>query len=161
MRSRPANLGRVRRLIVLLAALGLLVAGCGGSGGGGKQSHSVLEVSKAFYDAGLPFTGIVTGNQYVTGQVPFLPFALNKSDVRFQVLAELNGSDLNSHTGEVVWVFDTDAHASAALKAVPIAKWGQGPSQIDRAVFGNVIVVASGFSGSQKAKLDQAFSALK
>ncbi|HKT45061.1 MAG TPA: hypothetical protein VJQ85_09680 [Gaiellaceae bacterium] len=156
----------MRKLVVLLAALVVVAAGCGGGGnsnGNGMkgQSHTVLEVSKDFYDAGLPFTGIVTGNPYVTGQVPFLPFALNKSDVRFQVLAELNGSDLNHHTGEVVWVFDTDAHAQQALKTVPLAKWGQGPAHITRAIYGNVIVVASGFTGAQKAKLDQALNALK
>ena len=152
----------MRKLVVLLAALVVVAAGCGGGGSGAKgQSHTVLEVSKDFYDAGLPFTSIVTGNPYVTGQVPFLPFALNKSDMRFDVLAELNGSDLNTHTGEVVWVFDTDAHAQQALKVVPLAKWGQGPAHIDRVVDGNVIVVASGFTGASKVKLDKALSALK
>lgn len=154
----------MRRLPVLFGVLVLLAAGCGGGGGSTKtsgQSHSVLEVSKAFYDAGLPFTGIVTGNPYVTGQVPFLPFALNKSDVRFEVLAELSGSEVSAHTGQVVWVFDTDAHAQQALKKVPLAKWGQGPAHITRAVYGNVVVVASGFTGAQKAKLDKALSALK
>ena len=153
----------MRKLVVLLF-VAALVAGCGGSGGGSKASgkaHSVLDVSKAFYDAGLPFTGIVTGNPYVTGQVPFLPLALNKSDVRFQVQAELSGSDVNAHTGEVVWVFDTDAHAEQALKKVPLAKWGQGPAHITRAVYGNVVVIASGFTGAQKSKLDKALSALK
>ena len=154
----------MRKLGVLLGVLALVAAGCGGSRSGSTasgQSHSVLEVSKAFYDAGLPFTGIVTGNPYVTGQVPFLPFALNKSDVRFQVAAELSGSDVNVHTGEVVWVFDTDAHAQHALKQVPLAKWGQGPAHITRGVYGNVVVVASGFTGAQKAKLKKALSALK
>lgn len=149
------------RKLTVLSVLGLVLAGCGGSGGSAKQSHSVLEVSKVFYDAGLPFTSIVTGNKYVTGQVPFLPFALNKSDLRFDVDAELNGSDLSAHTGEVVWVFDTDAHAQQALKTVPLAKWGQGPQHIVREQFGNVIVVASGFTGASKAKLDQALSSLK
>lgn len=153
----------MRKLVVLLGVLALVAAGCGG-GGSSKtsgQSHSVLEVSKAFYDAGLGFTGIVTGNQYVTGQVPFLPFGLNKSDARFNVLAELSGSDVNAHTGEVVWVFDTDAHAQQALKTVPLSKWGQGPAHITRGVYGNVVVVASGFTGAQKTKLDKALSALK
>jgi len=155
----------MRKALLLIAPLALVAAGCGGGSGGGsgggKQSHTVLQVSQIFYNAGLPFTGIVTGNPYVTGQVPFLPFALNKSTVRFQVDAELSGSDLNAHTGEVVWVFDTDAHANAALKTVPLQKWGQGPAHITRAQFGNVIVVASGFTGASKAKLDQALSGLK
>jgi hypothetical protein len=60
-----------------------------------------------------------------------------------------------------VWVFDTDAHAQQALKQVPLVKWGQGPQHITREQFGNVIVVASGFVGASKAKLDQALSALK
>jgi hypothetical protein len=152
----------MRRLVVLLAVLALVAAGCGGSGNGAKgQSHSVLDVSKAFYDAGIPFTSIVTGNPYVTGQVPFLPFKLNGSDLRFDVEAELNGSNTNDHTGEVVWVFDTDAHAQQALKQVPLQKWGQGPQHITREQLGNVIVVASGFVGAPKAKLDQALSSLK
>jgi hypothetical protein len=151
----------VRRLLVLLAPLALLAAGCGGGGGhGAKQSHSVLDVSKAFYDAGLPFTGLVTGNPYVTGQVPFLPLALNKGDLRYDVQAQLSGSNATTHSGEVVWVFDTDAHAQQALKVVPLQHWGQGPQHITRKQFGNVIVVASGFTGASKAKLDQALSAL-
>lgn len=155
---QAASLARVRRLIVPFAIVGLLVAGCGG----GKQSHSVLDVSKAFYDAGLPFTAIVTGNPYVTGQVPFLPSALNQSDVRYQVDAELSESDTGSHSGVIAWVFDTDAHASAALKAVPLAKWGEGAAApVDRAVFGNVVAVAVAFAGAEKAKLDRALSALK
>lgn len=150
----------MRRLVVLLASLALLAAGCGGGGSGAKQSHSVLEVSKAFYDAGLPFTSLITGNPYVTGQVPFLPLALNKGDLRYDVQAQLSGSNTTTHTGEVVWVFDTDAHAQQALKVVPLQQWGQGPQHIMRKQFGNVIVVASGFTGSSTAKLDQALSAL-
>jgi hypothetical protein len=149
--------------LVALAAFVVLAAGCGGGSSSAKsgQSHSVLEVSKAFYDAGLPFSALVTGNQYVTGQVPFLPLELNASDVRFEVDAELSGSSNSAHSAEVVWVFDTDAHAQAALDQVPLAKWGQGPVHITRAHLGNVIVVASGFVGAQKAKLDKALAALK
>jgi hypothetical protein len=120
----------------------------------------VLDVSKAFYDAGLPFTSLVTGNPYVTGQVPFLPLGLNKGDLRFDVQAQLSGSNTTTHTGEVVWVFDTDAHAQQALKAVPLQQWGQGPQHITRKQSGNVIVVASGFTGASKVKLDQALSEL-
>jgi hypothetical protein len=149
----------MRRLVVLLALLGLLAAGCGSSGGG-KQSHSVLAVSKAFYDAGLPFTGLVTGNQYVTGQVPYLPLSLNTSDLRFDVDAELSGTNTTDHTGEIVYVFDTDAHAKQALAAVPLAKWGAGTQQITRSQLGNVVVIGSGFTGAAKAKLDAALAAL-
>ena len=149
------------RKLLLLLALTLLAAGCGGGGGhGAKQSHSVLDVSKAFYDAGLPFTSLVTGNPYVTGQVPFLPLGLNNGDLRFDVQAQLSGSNTTTHTGEVVWVFDTDAHAQQALKVVPLQQWGQGPQHITRKQSGNVVVVASGFTGASKAKLDQALSAL-
>ena len=153
----------MRRLLLLVAPLALVAAGCGGGGGGAVkgQSHTVLEVSKAFYDAGLPFTGIVTGNPYVTGQTPFLPLKLNKSDVRFDVLAELSGTSTADHTGDVVWVFDTDAHASQALKQVPLKEWGQGSQQITREQLGNVVVIASGFTGAAKAKLDKALSALR
>ena len=148
----------MRALLVVAASAVLLAAGCGS--GGGKQSHSVLEVSKAFSDAGLPFTGIVTGNPYVTGQTPFLPLSLNTSDLRYDVLAELSGSNTTTHTGEVVWVFDTDRHAKQALAAVPLQKWAQGSSHITRVQLGNVIVAASGFTGAAKAKLDSAISAL-
>lgn len=151
----------MRRLLAF-AALLVLAAGCGGgSSSKPAQSHSVLDVSKAFYDAGLPFNSLVTGNQYVTGQVPFLPFELNSSDLRFHVAAELNGSSNTSHSAQVVWVFDTDSNAAKALRRVPLAKWGQGPVQITRAHLGNVIVVASGFTGAQKAKLDKALAALR
>ena len=61
----------------------------------------------------------------------------------------------------MVWVFDTDASAASALKHVPLSKWGQGPTHITRAHLGNVVVVASGFTGAQKTKLDRALAALK
>lgn len=146
------------RRLAFLAALALVAAGCGG---GKPQSHTVLEVSKAFYDAGLPFTGLVTGNPYVTGQVPFLPKQLNTSDLRYSVEAELSGSSTADHTGEVVWVFDTDADAKKAVSEVPLAQWGEGPRHITRALLGNVVVVASGFTGAPKAKLDRALAALR
>ena len=149
----------MRRILVLFLPFALLAAGCGS--GKKAQSHTVLEVSKIFSDAALQFTGIVTGNPYVTGQTPFLPMSLNSSDLRFDVQAELSGTNTTDHTGEVVWVFDTDANANKALKQVPLKNWGQGPQHIDRQQFGNVIVVASGFTGAPKAKLDKALSALK
>ena len=153
----------MRRLVLIVVPLALVAAGCGsGSSSGTKgQSHTVLEVSKAFSDAGIPFTSLVTGNQYVSGQTPFLPFKLNSSDLRFDVQAELNGSDTTDHTAEIVWVFDTDANAQKALDQVPLAQWGQGPLKIDREHIGNVIVVADGFTGAKKAKLDSALAALK
>lgn len=153
----------MRRLALIVVPLALVAAGCGsGSSSGTKgQSHTVLEVSKAFSDAGIPFTSLVTGNQYVSGQTPFLPFKLNSSDLRFDVQAELNGSDTTDHTAEIVWVFDTDANAQKALDQVPLAQWGQGPLKIDREHLGNVIVVADGFTGAKKAKLDSALAALK
>jgi len=146
------------RRLALVVPLALVLAACGG---GGKTSHSVLEVSKAFSDAGIPFSGLITGNKYVAGQVPFLPQKLNSSDLRFDVLAQLSGSDTTDHTGEIVWVFDTDANADAALKQVPLSRWGVGPLHITREQLGNVIVVADGFTGAQKAKLDDALAALK
>ena len=153
----------MRRLALLVVPLALFAAGCGGGSSSGTkgQSHTVLEVSKAFSDAGVPFTSLVTGNQYVSGQTPFLPFKLNSSDLRFDVDAQLSGSDTTDHTAVLAWVFDTDANAQKALDQVPLAKWGQGPLKIDRAQLGNVIVVADGFTGAKKAKLDAALAALK
>jgi hypothetical protein len=148
-------------MLVLLVPLALFGAGCGGGSSTTGPSHTVVEVSKAFYDAGLPFSGLVTGNRYVTGQTPFLPEKLNASDLRYDVLAELSGTNTADHTGEVVWVFDTDAHANEALKEIPLSKWGQGPQRITREQLGNVVVVASGFTGAAKAKLDKALSALR
>ena len=153
----------MRRLVLIVVPLALVAAGCGsGSYSGTKgQSHTVLEVSKAFSDAGVPFTSLVTGNQYVSGQTPFLPFKLNSSDLRFYVDAQLSGSDTTDHTAVLAWVFDTDANAQKALDQVPLARWGQGPLKIDRVHLGNVIVVADGFTGAKKAKLDSALAALK
>jgi len=153
----------MRRLALIVVPLLLVAAGCGGGSSSGTkgQSHTVLEVSKAFSDAGVPFTSLVTGNQYVSGQTPFLPFKLNSSDLRFDVDAQLSGSDTTDHTAVLAWVFDTDANAQKALDQVPLARWGQGPLKIDRVLLGNVIVVADGFTGAKKAKLDAALAALK
>lgn len=152
----------MRRFAVVPVALAVLAAGCGGgSSKTSGQSHSVIEVSKAFYDAGLMFTSEVSANKYVAGQQVFLPFQLNKSKLSDDVLAELSTTNTTTHTGLVVWVFDTDKHANDALKVVPLAKWGGGALKITRAQLGNVIVVAAGFVGAQKAPLDKALSALK
>jgi hypothetical protein len=152
-----------RPAILLIVSLALLAAGCGGGGSGAKgQSHTVLEVSKAFYDAGLGFTSEVVSNPYVSGgQQVFLPLELNKSDMRNNVQAELSTTNTTNHTGLVVWVFDTDKHANDALKVVPLSKWGGGALKITRAQRGNVIVVGAGFTGANKAPLDKALSALK
>jgi hypothetical protein len=158
-----AILLRVRRLPILFALLALLAAGCGGSGSKTSgQSHTVLQVSKAFYDAGLPFTSEVVSNRYVNGgQQVFLPLKLNSSELRYNVLAELSTTNTTNHTGLVVWVFDTDKHAQAALKVVPLSQWGGGALKITRAQRGNVIIVGGGFTGANKAPLDKALSALK
>jgi hypothetical protein len=145
-----------------LVAIALLLAGCGGqsSSSGPKASHTVLEVSKAFSDAGLAFTSLVTSNPYVRGQQVFLPLQLNGSKLSESVLAQLNGSHVTTRNGWIAWVFDTDAHAQEALKEVPLSKWGQGEAKITRAVKGNVIVIASGFTGDEIKPLDEALSKL-
>jgi hypothetical protein len=152
----------VLKAAAVIGLLALVVAGCGGKGGGGepKASHTVLEVSKAFSDAGIPFTSLVTSNPYVRGQQVFLPLSLNNSDLSLNVLAQLNGSFSTTRNGWIAWVFDSDAHAQEAVKKVPLDKWGQGEAQIDRAIKGNVIVVASGFTGDEKQQLDDALGAL-
>lgn len=60
------------RRLGYFALLAVLAAGCGpGSSGttnaAAPQSHTVLGVSKAFYDAGIPFTTQTTFNPYVNG----------------------------------------------------------------------------------------------
>lgn len=144
-------------------SLTLVVAGCGGgSTKSGGQSHSVEQVSKAFYDAGLPFSSEIVPNRWVNGgQQVFLPLSLNNSDMRYNVLAQLSGSNTTTHTGMDVWVFDTDKHANDALKVVPLSKWGAGVLTITRQQLGNVIVVAAGFVGAKKAPLDAALGKLK
>jgi hypothetical protein len=148
----------VRRLACLVC-LALLAAGCGGSGGSkAAQSHTVLAVSKAFYDAGIPFTSEQTFNPYVNGQAVFLPGKLNTSSLRDTI--EVGLSETGTFTGVVCWVFDTDAHANAALEVVPLAKWLTGDPPIVRVHDGNVIIVASGWKGADKAKLDVALAAV-
>lgn len=149
------------RAAAVVGILALLAAGCGGkSAGGSKASYTVVEASKAFSDAGLPFTSLVTSNPYVTGQQVFLPLDLNGSDLSLTVLAQLNGSDTSTRNGWIAWVFDSNAHAQDAVKKVPLDKWGQGETKITRALKGNVIVVASGFTGPERKRLDDALAAL-
>ncbi|HUJ92076.1 MAG TPA: hypothetical protein VLW05_05210 [Gaiellaceae bacterium] len=155
----------MRQLAVAASALVLVLAaaGCGGGGGGSSsssgQSHTVLEVSKAFFDAGIPFTQEQTFNPYVNGQAVFLPGKLNTSDLRNTIQAGL--SQTGSFNGAVAWIFDTDAHAAAALKQVPLSKWLSGDPPIVRVHDGNVIVVASGFRGAEAKKLQTALATLK
>jgi hypothetical protein len=153
----------VRRLaLLLLAVVALLAAGCGGKSGSGSgaASHSIIDASKAFSDAGIPFGTLVTSNPYVRGQQVYLPGKLNGGELALHVLAQLSGSRLVSRTGWVAWVFDTDANAEAAVKALPLTKWGVSDAKVTRAIDGNVIVVASNFSGAQKPKLDAALKSL-
>jgi hypothetical protein len=156
----------VRRLALIVSALALVLAaaGCGGGNNSGSsstdpQSHSVVDVSKAFYDAGIAFTSQQTFNPYVNGQTVFLPGKLNTSPLRNTIEAGL--SETGSFNGAVAWVFDTDKGAAAALKVVPLSKWLSGDPPIVRVHDGNVIVVASGFKGAEAKKLQTALAALK
>jgi ABC-type glycerol-3-phosphate transport system substrate-binding protein len=153
----------VRKLTFLCVPLLVLAAGCGGGGSkaGAGQSHTIVQVSKAFYDQSIPFTQETTFNPYVNGQAVFLPGALNTSDLRNTVLAVLTQSNTANFTGVVAWVFDTDAHASAALKKVTLNKWLSGDPPIVRIHDGNVIIVASGFKGDLKTQLDKALAAVQ
>jgi hypothetical protein len=148
--------------LAALVAIAFLLAGCGGgsSDSAPKASHTVVEVSKVFSDAGLPFTSLVTSNPYVRGQQVYLPFQLNGSKLSESVLAQLNGSHVTTRNGWIAWVFDTDAHAQEAVDTVPLNKWGSGEAKITRAIKGNVIVVASGFDGNELKPLDDALSKL-
>lgn len=144
------------RRLACLACLALLAAGCGGSKPA-AQAHTVIAVSKAFYDAGIPFTSEQTFNPYVNGQAVFLPGKLNTSSLRDSIEAGL--SQTHEFTGVVCWVFDTDAHAAAVLKVVPLSKWLTGDAPIVRVHDGNVIIVASGWkSAADKAKLNAALA---
>jgi ABC-type glycerol-3-phosphate transport system substrate-binding protein len=156
----------VRRLAIIASALALLLAaaGCGGAGTSTSnsiqgQSHSVVAVSKAFYDAGIPFTSQQTFNPYVNGQAVFLPGSLNTSSLRNTIEAGL--SETGAFDGVVAWVFHTDKDAAAALKVVPLSKWLSGDPPVVRVHDGNVIIVASGFKGADAKKLQTALAAVK
>ncbi|HEY5058760.1 MAG TPA: hypothetical protein VII51_07055 [Gaiellaceae bacterium] len=147
------------RRLACLALLAVLAAGCGSGGAKAPvQAHTVFGVSKAFYDAGIPFTTQTTFNPYVNGQAVFLPGKLNTGPLRSTIQSLL--SETGSFNGVVAWVFDSDAHASAALKVIPLTKWLTGDPPIVRVHDGNVVVIASGFKGADKKKLDAALAAL-
>jgi len=150
----------VLRVALVCSLAVLAVTGCGSGGKSGAASHTVIETSKAFSDAGIPFNTAVTSNPYVRGQQVYLPTKLNGSELETHVLSMLSGSRLVSRTGWVAWVFDTDASAQTAVKRLPLAKWGVSDAKVTRAIDGNVIVVASNFSGAQKPKLDAALKNL-
>ena len=156
----------MRRIALIVSALALVLAaaGCGGGSSNSSsstngQSHTVVAVSKAFYDAGIAFTSQQTFNPYVNGQAVFLPGKLNTSPLRNTIEAGL--SQTGSFNGAVAWVFDTDKSAAAALKVVPLSKWLSGDPPIVRVHDGNVIIVASGFKGAEAKKLQAALAALK
>ena len=72
----------MRGLALLCFVVALAVAGCGGSGkSSAAASSSVIDVSKAFSDAGLAFTSEVTSNPYISSQQVFLPGKLNGGPV--------------------------------------------------------------------------------
>jgi len=155
----------VRRIAIIASALALVLAaaGCGAdtstTDATQGQSHSVVAVSKAFYDAGIPFTSQQTFNPYVNGQAVFLPGSLNTSSLRNTIEAGL--SQTGAFNGVVAWVFHTDKDAAAALKVVPISKWLTGDPPVVRVHDGNVIIVASGFKGAEAKKLQTALAAVK
>lgn len=154
----------MRGLALLCFVVVLAAAGCGGSGkstGSAAPPNSVIDVSRAFSDAGLPFTSEVTSNPYIASQQVYLPGKLNGSPLQEHVLAFLSGSHITTHAGWVAWVFDSNASAASALKQLPLANWGTGQQiKITRVAKGNVIVVGAGFAGSQKSKFDAAVAAL-
>jgi hypothetical protein len=153
----------VLRVALLCSVAVLAASGCGGSGKSsatGGVSHTVIATSKAFSDAGIPFNTAVTSNPYVRGQQVYLPAKVNNTAFTDHVLSMLSGSRLVSRTGWVAWVFDSDAIAKKAVDTLPLAKWGVSPAKVTRVIDGNVIVVASNFSGAQKPKLDAALTNL-
>jgi hypothetical protein len=153
----------VFRVAILCSVAVLVAAGCGGGGSNGASaplSHTVIATSKAFSDAGIPFNTAVTSNPYVRGQQVYLPAKVNGSEFTDHVLSMLSGSRLSSRTGWVAWVWDSDAMAQKAVKTLPLPKWGVSDAKVTRVVDGNVIIVASNFSGAQKPKLDAALANL-
>jgi hypothetical protein len=154
----------MRGLALLCFVVALTAAGCGGSGGGkgtAAPSNSVIDVSRAFSDAGLPFTSEVTSNPYIANQQVFLPGKLNGTALQEHVLAFLSGSHITTHAGWVAWVFDSDASCATALKQLALNGWGVGQAKLTRATKSNVIAVGAGFGGSQKSKFDAAIAALR
>jgi hypothetical protein len=154
----------VLRVALLCSIAVVAVSGCGGGGSSSASSaasHTVIEASKAFSDAGIPFGTAVTSNPYVRGQQVYLPEKVNTSEYLDHVQSMLSGSKLVSRTGWVAWVFDTDAIAKKAVETLPLSKWGVGSAKVTRAIDGNVIVVASNFVGAQKPKLDAALKNLR
>lgn len=152
----------MRKAAFLCLPLVVLAAGCGGgSKGAPGQSHSILQVSKAFFDQNISFTQETTFNPYVNGQAVFLPGSLGTSNLRDSVQAVLTQSSTTNFNGVVAWVFDTDAHAATALEKYPLKKWLNGDPPIVRVHDGNVIIVASGFKGDLKKKLDAALAAVQ
>ncbi|HWX08480.1 MAG TPA: hypothetical protein VNY33_00755, partial [Gaiellaceae bacterium] len=132
----------MRRLAPLLCFVVVLAAaGCGGGGGAkstGGPPNSVIGVSKAFSDAGIPFTSEVTSNPYVTTQQVYLPGKLNGSALQNHVLAFLSGSHISTHAGWVAWVFDSNASCATALKQLPLTGWGAGQIKLTRVTKSNV-----------------------
>ena len=161
----PQGVGILRpvfRVAVLCSIAVLAAAGCGGSGKSSTPSgsHTVLETSKAFSDAGIPFDTLVTSNPYIRGQQVYLPPGVDTSEFTDHVQAMLSGSKLAAHAGWVAWVFDSDAVAKKAVETLPLSKWGVSSGPVARSIDGNVIVVASNFNGAEKPKLDAALSNL-
>jgi hypothetical protein len=154
----------MRRLAPLLCFVAVLAAaGCGGSGGtkgSAGPPNSVIDVSRAFSDAGIAFTSEVTSNPYITSQQVYLPGKLNGTALQDHVLAFLSGSHIATHAGWVAWVFDSSASCATALKQLPLTGWGAGQIKLTRVTKSNVIVVGAGFVGSQKSKFDAAIAAL-
>lgn len=151
----------MRKLIFVSFVVVLAAAGCGGGGkSSGATSNTVIDVSRAFSDAGLAFTSVVTSNPYIATQQVYLPGKLNGGPLEQHVLVFLSGSHIATHTGWVAWVFDTNASAAEAIKELPLSGWGTGEAKITRALKGNVIAVGSGFVGAQKSKFDAATAAL-
>jgi hypothetical protein len=85
---------------------------------------------------------------------------LNGGELETHVVSMLSGSRLAGHAGWVAWVFDSDANAEKAVNTLPLSKWDVGGTKVRRAIDGNVIVVASNFSGAQKSGLDAALKNL-
>jgi hypothetical protein len=151
----------MRRLaLVLCFAVVLVAAGCGGGKTG--PSNSVLETSKAFSDAGLPFTTEVTSNPYVRGQQVYLPGKLNGTALQDHVLAFLSGSRASTHAGWFAWVFDSNASADDAVKQLPLDQWGTTSGvTFTHAQKRNVILVGAGFAGADATQLNTAIAALR
>ena len=137
-----------RAIVSLVLVSALFAAGCGSTKAKSAtgSTHSVRDVERAFFQAGVPFQAemLPQSNPYLRPAGTTLASAvpLPKANSK-HVQAFLVGLNRATAASEMAYVFDTKKSADEAVRAKPLSTWLQSNHPVISVQTRNVIILAA------------------